>query len=100
MAESVPTTQGERDLPLHRRTAIAPGTKVTREILDALPEGSIVLTYTTGWTKIGGDRWLNPCYLGERKVYDTDKFERVALTVIWDATEYYAKSGYCSEATP
>lgn len=80
-------------------SAIAPGTKVTREILDALPDGSIVLTHTTGWTKIAPDEWASPsAHPGEAKFRNTDTFERVAKTVIWDATEYYDRSGYCSEA--
>jgi hypothetical protein len=78
-------------------SAIAPGTKVTREILDALPDGSVVLTYTTGWTKIGPNDWASPlAHFGEAKYMVTDQFERVALTVLWDATEYYERSGYCA----
>lgn len=90
---STPTGGGSRSC-----TTVAHGTRVTREILDELDEGSIVLTRTSGWTKIGRDRWAKPMAPGYGvKERSSGWLMEVALFVAWDAGECYHRTGLFAE---
>ena len=101
---------------------IAVGTLATREVLDALPSGSIVATYGNPWTK-GDDGWwgellrpggmddISMLYTPEQiaeiqhpdlvdfvappnaKWRNADWFEGVAYFVVYDSTEAWKQTG-------
>lgn len=98
------------------------GTLATRDILDALPSGSIVCTYSGGWVKGDDDWWgdllapggednlrtlygdddenntsLHPKLRGRpaigAKWRPIERFQDVAYIVLWDSTDAWKGRG-------